>query len=536
MFFVNDKPFFSFGGQLHNSSSYTKGDIERAMPALKLIKANTFAAPVMWECIEEKKGNYDFTQMHNIIDVARENNLKVVLLWFGSWKNGASRYVPQWIKLDRKRFVHSSGGTKVNCLSPLNDENLQDDSNAFCELVKELSRIDAEAKTVIAVQINNEPGIIGVDRDYSEDAQHLFDSALPKNMVEWLKSGNGADVGEDWLKNKKNIDGWQNAFGMRAGEYFTAYHLAAYHEHIATRAKAIYDDIPYYTNVWLKDMYWQIPGSNYPAGGATANVLSLWRHFAPSLHCIAPDIYVGTPQKYEKIIDSYDRDDNPLYIPESSLSNMGGLNMFSAVCRESCVGYHSFGIDSLINAEGHLEPSVADDFVKSMQIVGGALPLFTDRNGRMLPILQQEASTSDILDLGKYIGVVSYTERNGRIDPFLAWFDTRHCIVRPEQAQHVKTRGRGFINLRDENEFFVAGAGFRLLLIPKEDMPFLNSNLAVNDWMMTRQWDYLSVEEGYLDDQGSWICTRRRNGDETDNGIWVTHDIGLVRIVMTPTI
>ncbi len=533
MFYVNGKPFFSFGGQLHNSSSYNKEDIERAMPALKLIKANTFAAPIMWECIEAQKGVYDFTQLHNIIEVARENDLKVVILWFGSWKNGASHYVPEWIKTDRSRFIHSYEGNKINCLSPLCEDNLKDDCNALCAVAKEILRIDAQHKTVIALQINNEPGIIGADRDYSPAAEQLFNSPLPQDVITWLNEGGCGEIGDVWEENSKSTADWHSAFGLKGGEYFSAYHFAIYHEKIAKKARIIYD-IPLYTNVWLNDMYWRIAASSYPSGGATANTIAMWRWFAPSLNCIAPDIYVGNPQRYEKVVDSYDRNDNPLYVPESSLSSMGGINMFTAICRKSCIGFHTFGIDSLINAAGNLEPSVADDFVKSMQIVGNALPLFAKRRGEIIPIIQQEASVNDVLDLGDYIGVVNYTMRHGKPDPGLAWFDTSHCVLRPEQAGNINTRGRGFINIVDKNEFYVAGAGFRLLLIPKTEMKQITTNFASNDWMLTRQWDYLSVEEGYLDEQESWNCIKRRNGDETDNGVWVTYDIGLVRIRMTP--
>ena len=36
--------------------------------------------------------------------LVRENNLKLVLLWFGSWKNSMSCYAPGWVKKDFRRF------------------------------------------------------------------------------------------------------------------------------------------------------------------------------------------------------------------------------------------------------------------------------------------------------------------------------------------------------------------------------------------------------------------------------------------------
>lgn len=85
-FEVNGKPFFPLGGQVHNSSSYTIGELETAWKALKVINANTAEIPVYWESVEPTEGMFDFSIVGKIIDEARRRNLKLVLLWFGTWK------------------------------------------------------------------------------------------------------------------------------------------------------------------------------------------------------------------------------------------------------------------------------------------------------------------------------------------------------------------------------------------------------------------------------------------------------------------
>ena len=39
-----------------------------------------------------------------ILKQAREHHLRLVLLWFGTWKNGSSHYTPEWIKLNQEKY------------------------------------------------------------------------------------------------------------------------------------------------------------------------------------------------------------------------------------------------------------------------------------------------------------------------------------------------------------------------------------------------------------------------------------------------
>ena len=63
-------------------------------------------------------------------------------------------------------------------------------------------------------------------------------------------------------------------------------------------------------------------------------------------------------------------------------------------------------------------------------------------------------------------------------------------------------------------------------------MENLTSSIRTNQYMNTRQGDYISVDEGTLDEEMNFTITRRRNGDETDFGIWLAPDIGVVRVIM----
>lgn len=87
---TNDSPMLMIGGELGNSSASTRSDLKRIFPHLKRLGLNTVLAPVSWELIEPHEGEFDMSTLDDILTEARDNDLKVVLLWFGAWKNSMS--------------------------------------------------------------------------------------------------------------------------------------------------------------------------------------------------------------------------------------------------------------------------------------------------------------------------------------------------------------------------------------------------------------------------------------------------------------
>ena len=92
-------------GEIHNSSSssleYMKKEVWEKIRGLHL---NTLIVPITWETVEPEEGKFDFSLAEGIIRQARDEGMYLVLLWFGLWKNGESTYVPDWVKIDTKRF------------------------------------------------------------------------------------------------------------------------------------------------------------------------------------------------------------------------------------------------------------------------------------------------------------------------------------------------------------------------------------------------------------------------------------------------
>jgi len=54
---------------------------------------NTVLGSVTWEQIEPEEGKSDFSELDQVILDARGHQLCLVLLWFGSFKNGSLNLV-----------------------------------------------------------------------------------------------------------------------------------------------------------------------------------------------------------------------------------------------------------------------------------------------------------------------------------------------------------------------------------------------------------------------------------------------------------
>jgi beta-galactosidase GanA len=104
------KPYLILGGELGNSSAGTAAQADSILPAIAKMHVNTVLLPVAWEQIEPAEGSFDFSILDHWIEVAREQRLHLVVLWFGSWKNGVSSYAPAWVKKDTKKVSASHFG------------------------------------------------------------------------------------------------------------------------------------------------------------------------------------------------------------------------------------------------------------------------------------------------------------------------------------------------------------------------------------------------------------------------------------------
>lgn len=219
---VDGKPFMVLGGELGNSSASSAEYMAPIWPKLKAMNLNTVLAPVYWELIEPQEGKFDFASVDHLIDAAREHDLKLVLLWFGAWKNSMSSYVPDWVKRDTQRFprARDDQGASHEILTAFSDNNLEADRKAFVQLMRHLKDYDGKRHTVIMVQVENEIGMLPTARDYYPLANKAFKAEVPAELMQYLERNQNTLVPEFaslWREHGSKTQGnWEDIFGRPA--------------------------------------------------------------------------------------------------------------------------------------------------------------------------------------------------------------------------------------------------------------------------------------------------------------------------------
>ncbi|MFO7974104.1 MAG: beta-galactosidase [Candidatus Hydrogenedentota bacterium] len=188
-FLVDGEPFLMLGGQAHNSTTSNAEELQRYFEALVWMNANTAEVPIYWELIEPEPGTYDFTIVDRTIEMARTAGVRLIFLWFASWKNGESHYAPVWVKRDLKTYprVIDAWGKRTDILSPLSEASRDADARAFRAVMNHIREVDEAHRTVIMMQVENEPGFLHTDRDYSQTAEELFKGEVPGELLGYLR-------------------------------------------------------------------------------------------------------------------------------------------------------------------------------------------------------------------------------------------------------------------------------------------------------------------------------------------------------------
>ncbi len=339
--YVDDMPWMGLGGELKNSSFSSLEYMDKHVwPNLRPLGLDTVITPIAWENVEPVEGEFCFELLDGLIDQARREGVRLILLWFGLWKNGESMYTPGWVKRDTARFFRArqhTGGLS-DTVSPLCDAGVEADARAFARLMRHLKEYDGDKCTVICVQLENEIGFLGSERDFSGAANAAFAAPVPDPVAALCgKPGN-----------------WSAVLAEDAPEWFMGWHYACAVERIAKAGKAEYA-LPLYVNAWL-EQFPERPGS-HPSGGPIAKLMQLWQAGAPSIDAFAPDIYVSD---FAGVCESYTRHGNPLLIPEARRDPVTASNAFWAFGQHCAIVFAPFGIDEFMdNAAPAPDPALA---------------------------------------------------------------------------------------------------------------------------------------------------------------------------------
>ncbi len=497
--YVDEKPFRILGGELHNSSGSSLTYLDQVTwPAIRPLGFNTILSPVYWECLEPEEGKYDFTLVDGIIDQCRRENMKLILLWFGLWKNGVSDYVPDWVKLDTTRFFRAidEQGIPMRLVSPYCRAGVEADKKAYIKLMEHLRDYDEEDRTVIMMQVENEVGTWNSVRDFCAEANKAYSKNIP------------ADVAEAY---GVLADSWENVFGNHACEAFMACQYATIVEEIAAAGKDVYP-LPVFCNAFIEHAGKQmIPGmvefgffggTSYPSGGPVMAVRQIWKLRAPSIDIMAPDIYVND---FKSQVDNYAREDNALLIPETRFGEVAAANVLYSVGAHNAVGFAPFGVDG-----NHSGQVTRDDIrlASAYKLLSDASELIRNAHteNRIWAFLEENDTFSQI-DLNDYFVRIIYQP-------------VTHNPLFGELERPPKARSGGFIIQLAKDDFLVVGTEITYEFLPK---PGSRELVQV-----------ISKEEGQWEGD-RWKCMRILNGDDRNtNTIGNTPEMQRIKLYKIP--
>ena len=481
---VDGKPFLILGGELGNSSASDMAYMKSVWPKLKKMHLNTLVAPVYWEALEPQEGKFNFKLVDELIKNARINKLKLVVLWFGTWKNSMSCYVPGWMKTDAAHFprARTLAGEAQEIMAPFSKNTLAEDKKAFVALMRHIKNIDSKWHTMLMVQVENEIGMLPEARDHSEAAENAFGSAVSAKLISYLQAHRnlpGSPIEKRWGDNGFKTSGTlEEIFGKGAAtdELFMAWYFGVYVNEVAKAGKQVYN-IPMYVNAAL-NRPGKKPGE-YPSAGPLPHVMEVWKVAAPDIDMLSPDFY-NPDFKYWN--DLYARPDNALFIPEHRFEDGVDAKAFYAIGHYHALGFSPFSIEST-------EKPGSEPIGKAYEIIGqlaGEISKAKKRKAIDGVLLSKDDNTAR-LEMGDYILTVSH-------EFTLGWS--------PGAKEKNWPLAGGIIIALSNNEFYVGGTGLVITFKSKT-----NGNRA----------GILSVDEGRFINE-KWLPGRRMNGDQDHQG------------------
>ncbi len=520
---VDGKPFLALAGELGNNTATSLENVQPVWPKLVSGNLNCALVAISWAQTEPVEGQYQFALVDGLIQEARRNNLKLVFLWFGSWKNGLSSYAPYWVKKDYRRFprIQMQGGKTMELLSTFGDATRDADARAFRALMRYIKEVDGERHTVVMMQVENEVGVLRDSRDRSAPANRAFAGPVPRELMDYLqrhKDTLNPELREVWAASGFKTSGsWEEIFGpgkpdsvdmpiqttsppMSAEEHesswrklhwpvdeiFMAWNYARFVGAVAAEGKKEYG-IPMYVNAWLQQPNHAWPGT-YPSGGPVPQVHEVWRAAAPAVDILAPDLYL---QYFDEVSARFTRNGNPLFIPETSPNP---ANVLSAFGKFNAIGFSPFFIERSAGPETAL--------AAAYRVVSELAPAIAAQQGRetITAIRANQGDAPVNVKLGDYNLSVTYVGSRVPIAPE----PSRAGQAPPPQGPPAAQAAAILIAAGPDEFFFGAvGGGVRIAFTPATQGPRI---AGLGD-----------VQQGKFVD-GDWRVVRQLGGDDTGQG------------------
>jgi len=523
---VDGKPFLALTGELANNTPTSLENMQPIWSRLVSANLNCVLAAVSWAQMEPAEGKYEFALVDGLIQEARHNDLKLVFLWFGSWKNGLSSYAPYWVKKDYKRFprIQIKGRKSVELLSTFADATRDADARAYGALMRHIKEVDSGQHTVVMMQVENEVGVLGDSRDRSEPANRAFAGPVPKELMDYLqrhKNTLGPELREVWAaQGFKTSGSWEEVFGpgkpdsvdmpiqtqspplspeeyetgwrklhWAVDEIFMAWHYARYVNTVVEEGKKEYN-IPMFVNAWLQQPDYAWPGT-YPSGGPVPQVHDVWRAGAPTVDLLAPDLYIT--QYFDEICERFMRNGNPLFIPETRAgTSTNDANVLLAFGKFNAIGFSPSHIEVRI-VEKEAGPDT--ELAAAYRMISQLAPAIAAQQGKegITAVRMNQGDPPLKVRLGSYMLDLSYDR--GRLP-------TAPQAPLPGQAAAILIAAGP-----DEFYFGAVGGGIRIAFTPTTPGPQI---VGLGD-----------VQQGKFV-EGEWRVVRQLGGDDTGQGKMLT--------------
>lgn len=507
---VDDRPALLLGGQLHNSTSSDPRLVREVMARLAAEGVGTVIGSVSWAQVEPEEGTLDLATVDAQVAAAEELDLRLVLIWFGAFKNAASTYAPSWVRADTDRFPRAltrpgrvqaftyPGGMPKPVLSVFSPDLLDADRRAYTAFLAHLAEVDPTHRVVL-VQVENEVGLLGDSRDRSPVAERAWAAPVPQPLLDRLAGGADLrpELAELWARHGSRTSGtWAEVFGegWEADEVFMAWGFGHYLGALAAAGKEVLA-LPTLANAWLGPQPGQPEAGDYPSGGPVPRVLDVWRAAAPALDLLGPDLYGAD---VAPVMAAYDRPDNPLFVPESALRTG---SMFWALGRHAALGFSMFGID-------HLRPG--SQLGEACRLLGSLADRITaaQAEGRIAGVLLADGAVEQRFELAGQRVVAR--DARALLDRMLLDVGVQgppppgprpdECADPDGRPSPADGRPFGLVLAEGPDEFLLVGQGLTIDVESDDDS---DDEVVEVD----------TVQEGTVVD-GTWVPGRLLNGDE----------------------
>jgi hypothetical protein len=524
---VDGKPFLVLGAEPPTSGPSNLEYLRYMLTVLADTHQNTAEIAVGWSWIEPEKGKYEFRIVDAAIEDARRIGQRIVLVWFGSWKNGVSSFAPTWVKADQDRFPRAQigEGRTAETLSTLSQNNWEADARAFAALMRHVREVDRSHRVIMA-QVENEIGIFGDSRDRSPLANKAFAAPVPAELMNYLQQHKD-DLLPEFRKiweaaGFKTSGTWEEVFGKvpETDEIFMAWNYARYVNRVAESGKKEYP-VPMFVNVhesqgWRKG----------PSGEGRDHVHDIWKAGAPQVDMSCPDSYMGGSSNQDiasRIADltsRYARSDNPFFTVEASDGEMGAAHAFYAIGQQRAIGYSGMGNDGLldwftktgINFPLRHTPAGMDSPIR---LIGFGGPGSTKPLPPVPPEYEAKALSQAFLTLSQIAPQILEHQSKGTIAGValdkqtpdekvkLGNYILNVGLPRSRGAENVvpDIMGYGLFMAVGPDEYLVAGNNVVITFTPDTPGPPIAS--------------LAEQEAGRFDNNGKWVATHFLGGDDS---------------------